>query len=315
MSIIHLQPIQKLNDINDYIELIPIVYRRKLANIEAFSNPLASDYFFFIIFSGFLPVGFIGNRILENADGFTIDIQQLNLLDNQKSAHMLNEIERQLKLINCFYPRIKINLISFNIYESNKLWPELNDILILNGWETVSQSVYASFDPFQSIATFHSHMSRLEDVYLRLTSRPSLSFVTFNKLEEKQINALQTVSAPSWAKPFHPALLATKYSKYSFALFHHDEPLAWLIADSHISNSLTIETIWLTPHRCSSAVVHAMFYLSLSNIFPFRADPNIYEFRFGYLVPNSSMERLHYWLMPLSITQSAYHHLRISVIS
>lgn len=315
MSIVHLKAIQQLEDINDYIELIPIVYRSKLANIEAFENPLATDYFFFIIFSGFLPVGFIGNRVLENANGCTIEILQLNLLDNQKNTNILNELERQLKSISYFYPAKKINHICFNIFESSKLWPQFKNILITNGWETVSRSVYASFDPFQSIETWHSHWRKLEDVYQRLSSRASLSFKAFNKLEDKQSNALQTVSAPSWAKPFHPALLSTKYSKYSFALFKHDEPLAWLIADSHKPNSLTIETIWLAPHRCSSAVIYAMFYLSFSRIFPFRADPDIYEFSFGYIMPNSSMERLHKWLIPLSITQSAYHHLRISVIS
>ena len=300
-----LKPVHSLPD-TDYYQMIPAPFQHSLADVKAFACPKSSDYFFFIIFSGFLPCGYIGHRVLCNGENHKIEIQHLATLHRSPDQSMIQDIANMLTNLPSFFLDIHFEAISLNLFEHNNLFPGIVVHLKANGWVSDSSSIYCSFDPFFSVHYWYSQLLRIGRVYHYMVDRESLKFISFDQLTTQQFVSLQEATSPFWAAPFHPSLLSNHHSKYSVAVFRGDTAISWFVADTLNVKSLAIETVWFDPSAVSVAVSYAMFYKSFIRFFPFLAPPGQYEFKFSYLNTNKTMPKLHQWLRPMLRLETSY---------
>ena len=307
-----LKPVQSLPD-TDYRQMIPPPFQHSLADANAFACPSSSDYFFFIIFSGFLPCGFLGHRVLCDVVNFKIDILHLTLFYRNLDQLMFEDIADIITGLPSFFPDIRFSSINLNIFERNNLFPGIVTHLKLNGWILTSSLMYCSFDPFLSVHYWYSQLLRIGRVFDYMVDRECLKFLSFDQLTSQQISSLQKSDSPFWAAPFHPCLLSNHISRYSVAVFRGDAVISWFVADSLNSKSLSIETLWFDPSAVSVAVSYAMFYKSFICFFPFLAPPGQFEFKFSYLKTNQDMPKLHQWLRPMLRLETSYLCLSLSL--
>jgi hypothetical protein len=307
-----LKPVHSLPD-TEYKQMVPDPFQQFLADAEAFSCPKSSDYFFFIIFAGFLPCGYIGHRVLCNGETHKIEVQHLTTLHRSPDQSMIREIANILTYLPSFFSHLHFDAINLNMFECNNLFPGIVLHLEVNGWVSNSTSVYCSFDPFLSVHYWYSQLLRIGRIFHYLVDREGLNFICFEQLTPQQILSLQETVSPSWAAPFHPYLLSSHHSRYSVAVFRGDTAISWFIADTLNSKSLAIETVWFDPSAVSVAVSYAMFYKSFIRFFPFLASPEQYEFKFSYLTTNKTMPKLHQWLRPMLRLETSYLSYSLSL--
>ena len=307
-----LKPVHSLPD-TDYCQMVPDPFQHSLADAQAFTCPKSSDYFFFIIFIGFLPCGYIGHRVLCNGESYKIDVHHLATLHRDPDPSMIQDIADILTSLPSFFSDISINMINLNIFERNNLFPGIVLQLEANGWVPESSSVYCSFDPFSSVHYWYSQLLRIGRVFHYMVDREGLKFISFDQLTPQQFLSLQQTSSPFWAAPFHPSLLSSHDSRFSVAVFRGDTAISWFVADTLNSKSLAIETVWFDPSAVSVAVSYAMFYRSFIRFFPFLAPPEQYEFKFSYLNTNKTMPKLHQWLRPMLRLETSYLSYSLSL--
>ena len=315
-----IQPFHNLDDQDFYLHLIPKEFKDIVADPASYKEYGTKSYFFYIIYSGFLPIGYLGHRLVPShprntfdcSPSYSLDITHISILTSQLSRSLCQELMMIIHSLIFFFPSLQFRLIRCSVFDSNPIWPLLSCLLLDNSWSISLRLTYCQCDPFVSLEFWQHIYSLFKKIYLRYYSR-SIHFQFFNNLTHVERCTLEGVNCPAWAHPFNPSLLSRPNSKYSVCAFDRGVPLAWLISDALKPQSLTVETSWFVSELCSPALIYAMFFLTFSNMYDYSGKPNHKEFTFGYEQTNLSMTNLHRLLAPMICSHSSLISYTMSI--
>lgn len=274
----------------------------------------------FIIFSGWIPIGYIKARLVKshqerqaNGSLYELKLSQLRIASDFIHGISRGSFLSELSRIPSLFSDVLISTINLVLYDHLSDQKAVLKLLEGSSWTTLSNSHYAIFNPSQDLGKWQSYFNRLSQIYKRQSSDSSLQFVCFKRLRPSQRQLLEASKSPVWCRPFHSSLRSRSDSSHSYVALKDGSPVAWLLADSFDSCTLQIETIYYDTNKASSALVYALIFLSFGTFFGFKLNHPDRTFVFSYFESNTNMKQLHKWIKAFEVLNSKSTSLQLDV--